>query len=131
MTTVLLFATVIISLLACVLAGLLLARVHRCLGGLDSLSISIGAFHQALQGLAPVLRDENRRGREELREILGMHQRGVEGRLTSFGQLQTEQLSGMRKEATEGRTALEEASNEIPMPLPTLRQNGWGKQTLP
>lgn len=109
MTTILLLAAIGVSLLACALAGFVLAQFHRCLGGIANLSTSVGVFHQSLQALAPALREENRSGREELREILGTHQQALEGRLTSFGQLQTEQLGGMRKEATEGRTALEDA----------------------
>lgn len=108
-TTVLLVLAVGASLLACLMTGLVLLRLQRGLGGLTGLSAALGGFDQTLQGLTPALREESRFGREELREILGGHQQTLESRLTGFGQLQTEQLAGVRKEAAEGRAALEEA----------------------
>lgn len=106
---ILLIAAVIASVLACILLCVLFLRLQAPLRGLQALSASLDGFDQTLQGLVPALREESRFGRDELREILGGHQQALENRLASFGQLQTDQLAGMRKEATDGRTALEEA----------------------
>src|SRR5689334_1927584 len=108
-TMILLIVAIGASLLGCALIGLVLVRLHQGEGGLANVIVSVGAFGQTVQALAPALREEGRLGREELREILGAQQRALESRLTSFGQLQTEQLAGMRTEAAEGRTALEQA----------------------
>jgi DNA recombination protein RmuC len=108
-TTILLFVAVGGSAVACVLIGLVLLKLDRGLGGLNNFSAFTKALEQTLQGIAPTLREESRVGRDELRNTLGAHQQALDGRLTNFGQLQVEQLSAMRREAAQGRTALEEA----------------------
>jgi DNA recombination protein RmuC len=95
--------------LVCALAAGTYLKLRRGFGDLSTLTAALGSFQQTLEGLSPALREESRLGRDELREILGAHQQGLEGRLATFGQLQAEQLAGLRKEATDGRSALEEA----------------------
>lgn len=108
-TIILSVVAVTASVLACGLVGLLLLRLRTPLQGLEKLTATLGGFDKMLQAVGPALREEGRLGREELREILGGHQQALETRLTSFGQQQADQLAAMRKEATDGRTALEEA----------------------
>jgi DNA recombination protein RmuC len=62
-----------------------------------------------LKDVPVTLRDEGKLLREELRSILGLHQQGLENRFATFGQAQTEQLTAMRTEASDGRAKLEEA----------------------
>lgn len=66
-------------------------------------------------GLPGSFRDESRIGREDLRAAVGSQTEALEGRfagietrLGEFGKAQTEQLSEMRKEASDGRAKLEE-----------------------
>lgn len=109
MIMILLIAAVVASLVACILTGAVLLLLRRRHDDLAGVSAAVSEFDQTLQALAPALREENRLGRDELREILGAHQQALETRLTGFGQLQTDQLAAMRKEAGDGRTALDEA----------------------
>jgi DNA recombination protein RmuC len=109
LTEFLLIVTAAVAVATCLLTGAVFLKVRRGFGDIAGLTTALAGFQQTLQGLAPALREESRLGREELREILGGHQQTLENRLTGFGQLQTEQLNGLRKEATDGRTALEEA----------------------
>jgi DNA recombination protein RmuC len=95
------------SVLSCIMLAYALLRLRRGFGGLNGPLAALGQLEKFLQGLEPAMREESRQGRVELREILGGHQQNLEARLTHFGQLQSEQLGGMRKEATDGRTALE------------------------
>lgn len=84
----------------------------------------------ALKTLEPALRAESKVARDELREILAAHNQALEGRftglghaqseaqrlieerLTSFATTQAEQLTALRREALEGRTAQEAALKE-------------------
>jgi len=95
------------SLLACALAALLLRHQRRLFAALTSQTSALAALHNDTRALAPLLREESRTGREELRAMLGQHQEAFERRLGSFAQQQNEQLAAMRTDATAGRTGLE------------------------
>jgi DNA recombination protein RmuC len=84
----------------------------------------------ALMALEPALRAESKVARDELREILAGQNQALEGRFVAFGQTQSEgqrlveerltgfattqaeQLTALRREAVEGRTAQEAALKE-------------------
>jgi DNA recombination protein RmuC len=98
-------AAVLAALLS--LAGLLKrpgapAMSHELLGKLSGLD-------QAMKDIPPTARDEGKLLREEVRGSLATHQQGVETRLATFAQAQSDQLAAMRQEASDGRVKLEEA----------------------
>jgi DNA recombination protein RmuC len=100
------------SLAACVLIGLVLRKLDRDLGGPHNFSAFSRVLEQTLQGLVSDLRntrEDLRNIRGELGNILSTHQQMLDGRLTNFSRAQAEQLNAMRREAAEGRKALEEA----------------------
>lgn len=74
-----------------------------------TVSAKLAELDIMLKDLPVTLRDEGKLLREELRSTLGLHQQGLETRLATFGQAQTEQLTAMRTEASDGRAKLEEA----------------------
>jgi DNA recombination protein RmuC len=87
----------------------LIVRVGTVRRRVEDLSATSENLGQILLGLLPTLREESRAGRDELRQILSAHQTLLEVRLTGFGQAQSEQLNAIRREASEGRSALEQA----------------------
>lgn len=99
----------VIALPVAVMALALLLRQKETQMGNAELSIKIESFNVMLTSIPTIFRDEGRLLREELHNILLHHQQGVEFRLTQFAQGQSEQLSAMRSEASDGRSKLEEA----------------------
>jgi len=110
------YASLALALVAVALCVLILLKVGRPATIPEDLSTRIAVLEQVAKSLPDTLRDESRTGREELRGIFGTQTEAletrfsaVETRLSEFGKAQTEQLSGMRTEAADGRAKLEEA----------------------
>lgn len=70
---------------------------------------AVSRFEATLDELAPALRQEARAERTELRELISGLQQAIDGRLANAADAQLQQLAGIRQEAIEGRTALENA----------------------
>jgi len=68
----------------------------------------LAALVVAIRTATSTLRDDVRSEREDVRSILA-RQCTLEGRLTAVGELQAQELAALRREATEGRAALEAA----------------------
>jgi DNA recombination protein RmuC len=71
--------------------------------------VSDAAQEKRFDALMNAIREENRKDREELRTSHTAALEPLGATLRNFATGQTEQLGGMRREATEGRTALEAA----------------------
>ena len=109
-------AAAVFALIAAVLGVLILQKVGRPAVIPEDLSTRIAVLEQVANSLPSAFRDEARIGREDLRSAVGAQTETLEGRFTAvetrlgeFGKAQTDQLSGMRKEAADGRDKLEEA----------------------
>ncbi len=76
------------------------------------LGAEMARIEQAVRTLPPMIQDESREIRAELRDVLAVHQQSLETRFASFGTAQAEQLSSMRREAVEARAAQEQALRE-------------------
>lgn len=110
------YASLALALVAVVLCVLILLKVGRPATIPEDLSTRIAVLEQIAKSLPDTLRDESRIGREELRGIFGTQTEALETRFSAvdtrlgeFGKAQTEQLSGMRTEAADGRAKLDEA----------------------
>lgn len=110
------YASLALALAAVLLCVLILRRVGRPASIPEELSTRIAVLEQVARSLPETLRDEMRGGREELRgmfagqtEALETRFSAVDTRLVEFGKAQTDQLTGMRTEAADGREKLEEA----------------------
>jgi hypothetical protein len=86
-----------------------------------AVSAKLAALEMMLKDVPPALRDEGKLLREELRTTLGLHQQGLEIRLATFGQAQTEQLTAMRTEASDGRVNWKRRSRSTATPSPTFK----------
>lgn len=106
MPSILIIATVA-AVLACVFSLLVLVRSRRASD--PGAALKLAAFEQALKDIASTAREEGKLMREELRNSLASQQQGLDTRLGTFAQAQTEQLGAMRREASDGRAKLEEA----------------------
>lgn len=97
----------VLSIVSAIVAVAALRRMGALQDVLTAVLDDLRLRGPVIDSLAPVLRDEGRLSREELQNaIAGLHQ-VLEIRLTGLGQLQGDQLSQMRRDALEGRTALE------------------------
>lgn len=95
-------------LLAALLPSALVLRASRGARRRLDLLVELMPGFAATNGQLPdILREEGRSGREELRASLHDHQQLLELRLAGLGQLQGDQLSAMRRDASEGRVAFE------------------------
>lgn len=110
------YASLAAALAAAVLSLLILRKLFRPLAVPEELSTRIAVIEQVAGSLPGAFREEARVGREDLRAAVGTQTEmletrfsGFESRLGEFGKAQTEQLSGMRAEARDGRAKLEEA----------------------
>ena len=110
------YASLALAMVAVILCVLILLKVVRPVTIPEELSTRIAVLEQVAKSLPETLREESRTNREELRGIFGAQTEAlesrfsaVETRLGEFGKAQTDQLSGMRKEAADAREKLEEA----------------------
>lgn len=113
---IVIFAALGLALVAVILGVLILQKAGRPAMIPEELSTRIAVLEQLANALPGTFREEARTGREELRGMFGSQTEAletrfsaVETRLGEFGKAQTDQLSGMRKEAADGREKLEEA----------------------
>ncbi|GAA4025219.1 DNA recombination protein RmuC [Sphingomonas swuensis] len=109
-------ATLALALIAVVLCVLILLKVGRPTALPEELKTRIAVLEQLVTGLPGTVREEARAGREELRGAVGAQTETLETRfvafetrLGEFGKAQTEQLTAMRSEASDGRSKLEDA----------------------
>lgn len=98
-----------VSLLCCLATLATVLALLRRQPPADTHGPALLGLQTGLGQLAAVLREEGRAGRDELRGVLHGHQAALEARLAGDGQSQRDQLAVARREATEGRGALEEA----------------------
>jgi DNA recombination protein RmuC len=105
-----------LALVAVILGLLILQKVGRPAILPEELSTRIAVLEQIANGLPGTLREESRTGREELRDMFVSQTETLQGRFTAvetrfaeFGKAQTDQLSSMRSEASDGRAKLEDA----------------------
>lgn len=112
----LIFVTAGLALVAVILGILILQRVSRPMSVPEELSTRISVLEQIAGSLPGTFRDEAKIGRDDLRSAVGAQTEalesrfaGVETRLGEFGKGQTDQLTAMRTEASDGRIKLEEA----------------------
>ncbi len=110
------YAALALALVAVVLCVLVLQKVGRRATIPEELSTRIAVIEQIASSLSGTFREEARIGREEMRGAMGSQTEALEGRFSAvetrlgeFGKAQTEQLSAMRTEASDGRAKLEEA----------------------
>jgi DNA recombination protein RmuC len=82
----------------------------------EELKTRIAVLEQLVMALPGTVREEARAAREELRGAVGTQTESLETRFTAFetrlgefGKAQTEQLTAMRSEASDGRAKLEDA----------------------
>ena len=110
------YAAAALAFVAVILGVLILLKVNRPAAIPDELSTRIAVLEQIANSLPGLFREESRGGRDELRTMLGSQTEAIETRFSAvetrfaeFGKSQTEQLSSMRSEATDGRAKLEDA----------------------
>jgi DNA recombination protein RmuC len=110
------YASLIAAVAAVILCILILHKLARPAVIPDELNTRLAVLEQVAAGLPALFRDEARTGREELRSAVASQTETLEGRfagfetrLVEFGKAQTEQLTGMRTEAADGRAKLEDA----------------------
>ena len=111
--TVAIIALLIAIAILCVL---ILIRSARPAQIPDEVAVRLAALERNSSELISTFRDEARISREDVRSSLTAQGQlvetrlgGLETRLGEFGKAQAEQLSGMRREAVDGRSKLEEA----------------------
>ncbi|MBZ9864220.1 DNA recombination protein RmuC [Mesorhizobium sp. CA15] len=97
----------IASALACVLSLIALFYLGIRINHLKGFALEPSQFEQGIEKLQSASREDSRNGREELHQILARFLQLVESRLATLGTQQNEQLGALRKEASDGRTALE------------------------
>lgn len=97
------------SVLSCLFAAATWFRPRSASGSSTDLNARLDLFERTVKEVSGAVRDEARLSREELRETLNGQQKSQEERLTAFSQGQLDQFVALRKEAADGRTALEEA----------------------
>ena len=90
-------------------AAALIAMLGIAVWAVRSKSSGGPELDKRLQALAEIIRDENRKDREELRSAVAAAMEPLRTTLADFGQGQTGQLAAMRKEAVDGREILEAA----------------------
>jgi DNA recombination protein RmuC len=110
------YVSLALALVAVVLCALILQKVGRPAVIPEELITRIAVLEQIAKGLPDTVREESRTGREELRGMFTGQTEALESRFTTadtrlseFGKAQADQLSGMRKEAADGREKLEAA----------------------
>ncbi|TGV61071.1 DNA recombination protein RmuC [bacterium M00.F.Ca.ET.141.01.1.1] len=97
----------IASAFACILSLIGLFYLGTRINRLKGFALEPSQFEQGIQKLETVFREDSRSGREELNQFLVRLLQAIESRLTTLGTQQNEQLVALRKEASDGRTALE------------------------
>ncbi|TIQ33087.1 MAG: DNA recombination protein RmuC [Mesorhizobium sp.] len=97
----------IASALACILSLIGLSYLGARINRLEGFALDPSQFEQGIQKLEAVFREDSRNGREELNQFLVRLLQAIESRLATLGTQQNEQLGALRKEAGDGRTALE------------------------
>lgn len=97
----------IASAFACVLSLVALLYLGMKVSHLKGFALEPSQFEQGIEKLQVASREDSRNGREELHQILARFLQLVESRLATLGTQQNEQLGALRKEAGDGRTALE------------------------
>jgi DNA recombination protein RmuC len=107
--TWLLVALAAAAILSCVLSLVALLRRRSAAPASLELLGRLTTFGQSLKDVPATVRDEGRQLRDEIRNSLSSHQQGLEARLATFAQGQSDQLTGMRQKASDGRGKLEEA----------------------
>jgi DNA recombination protein RmuC len=106
---ILMIITTLAAVLACACAILgLLKRQASPKADPEVLAKLIG-LEASVRDIPSTGREEGKLLREELRGALSGHQQGLDTRLATFAQGQSEQLAAMRQEASDGRAKLEEA----------------------
>lgn len=110
------YALLALALAAVVLCVLIFRKVGQPATIPEELSTRIAVLERIAGGLPGTVREEARIGREEFRSAVGSQTEALESRfaafetrLGEFGRAQTEQLTAMRTEASDGRAKLEEA----------------------